>query len=332
MLRRAGVVWLLVAVGITSPLGLQAAQIDLSLNVFYTNPTDSLSGGTWRLAAKSDEQGISAIIVRLSDITLNSAIAAGPRGVVNGDDAAGFSVFTRFLSMPGVTELSMGQHALSPEEVLGGEQTLFYGVGTIENGEPGDVGPTPSSLTSEMNIPWATGDDFSDSDWDTAAILASGSFAAGMIPAFAGTQTGNIFTSAGSSTVPGSVSPLSSGNGEITTVVRDNLSEFLLGDYNQDGKVSAADYTVWRDTLGSMTDLRANGDNIGPSMDLIDEADYDVWIANYGMGSGAGSGSSAQAAAAVPEPSAGLLAVLGFLFLAHFYVWNGRRSDLMKNP
>ena len=35
------------------------------------------------------------------------------------------------------------------------------------------------------------------------------------------------------------------------------------GDFNGDGKVDAADYTVWRDTLGSTSDLRANGDNTG---------------------------------------------------------------------
>ena len=37
----------------------------------------------------------------------------------------------------------------------------------------------------------------------------------------------------------------------------------LPGDYNHNGMVDAADYTVWRDTLGSTTDLRANGDNSG---------------------------------------------------------------------
>ena len=35
------------------------------------------------------------------------------------------------------------------------------------------------------------------------------------------------------------------------------------GDYNQNHIVDAADYTIWRDTLGSTTDLRANGDNTG---------------------------------------------------------------------
>ncbi|MEX2168718.1 MAG: choice-of-anchor Q domain-containing protein [Pirellulales bacterium] len=53
----------------------------------------------------------------------------------------------------------------------------------------------------------------------------------------------------------------------------------LIGDYNGDGTVNAADYTVWRDTLSSTTDLRANGND---SNNLIDTADYSVWTANFG--------------------------------------------------
>ena len=60
----------------------------------------------------------------------------------------------------------------------------------------------------------------------------------------------------------------------------------LPGDYNFDGKVNVADFTVWRDTLGSTTDLSANG---GDSNNVIDTADYAVWTANFGetFGSGA---------------------------------------------
>lgn len=77
---------------------------------------------------------------------------------------------------------------------------------------------------------------------------------------------------------------------------------FTAGDYNGDGAVNAADYTIWRDTFGSTTDLRANGDNTGASQGTIDQADYAVWKTNFGSG-GAGA-----AVSSVPEPmSAGLL-------------------------
>ena len=54
------------------------------------------------------------------------------------------------------------------------------------------------------------------------------------------------------------------------------------GDYNHNGVVDAADYTIWRDTLGSTTDLRANGVNIGVSAGKIDQADYAFWKSHFG--------------------------------------------------
>jgi hypothetical protein len=66
------------------------------------------------------------------------------------------------------------------------------------------------------------------------------------------------------------------------------LSLSLPGDYNEDGSVNAADYTVWRDG-GSPDDTQAG---------------YDLWKANFGQSVGTGSSS------AVPEPSAVALAVL----------------------
>jgi len=64
-----------------------------------------------------------------------------------------------------------------------------------------------------------------------------------------------------------------------------------LGDYNHNGTVDAADYPIWRDTLGIVDDgvdppedLRANGSNEGASLNKIDQADYDVWKAAFGQG------------------------------------------------
>lgn len=57
---------------------------------------------------------------------------------------------------------------------------------------------------------------------------------------------------------------------------------FPSGDYNHDGIANLADYVVWRDTLGSTTDLRANGYNLGASENVIDQADYAIWNQNFG--------------------------------------------------
>jgi hypothetical protein len=55
-----------------------------------------------------------------------------------------------------------------------------------------------------------------------------------------------------------------------------------LGDYSLNSFVDAADYTIWRDTLGSTTDFRANGTNEGDSLDKIDQADYEYWKERFG--------------------------------------------------
>ena len=56
----------------------------------------------------------------------------------------------------------------------------------------------------------------------------------------------------------------------------------LLGDYNGDGiangSVGSEDYTIWRDTLGSTSDLRADGDDNG----VIQEADWIIWKSHFG--------------------------------------------------
>lgn len=94
-------------------------------------------------------------------------------------------------------------------------------------------------------------------------------------------------------------------------ILRTGLVEYVqiavAGDYNLNGVVDAADYSIWRDTLGSTTDLRANGDNTGASANKIDQADYTYWKNRFGNSGGSGSAS----VAAVPEPSTlGLLGVL----------------------
>jgi len=56
------------------------------------------------------------------------------------------------------------------------------------------------------------------------------------------------------------------------------LSDGVAGDYDGNGTVDAADYTVWRDTLGSQLDLRADGNGNG----FVDPGDYKFWKVRFG--------------------------------------------------
>jgi hypothetical protein len=83
----------------------------------------------------------------------------------------------------------------------------------------------------------------------------------------------------------------------------------LPGDYNNDGSVGAADYVVWRKTLGTTFNLSGNGDESGASAGIVDAADYAYWRANFGAPPG--SGSLAENQAAVPEPATIALVIFG---------------------
>ena len=96
----------------------------------------------------------------------------------------------------------------------------------------------------------------------------------------------------------------------------------VLGDYNFDGTVDAADYTVWRNSLGqSGVGLAADGNASG----AIDAGDYDVWKMHFGetAGSGSGAGSAGYGTRSVPttfapEPASAMLlvfAAIAIMFL-----------------
>lgn len=82
------------------------------------------------------------------------------------------------------------------------------------------------------------------------------------------------------------------------------------GDYNGDGVVNLADYTVWRDSFGqSGPSLAADGNGD----QKVDAADYQVWKLHFGMQAGD------QGAATVAEPASlylGCLTLLGTVGLA----------------
>lgn len=72
------------------------------------------------------------------------------------------------------------------------------------------------------------------------------------------------------------------------------------GDYNGDGMVNLADYTVWRDNLGAATEESLNG--VGDNMNGVDAGDYQLWKQQFGAAP-----LQTIVATAVPEPTAALL-------------------------
>jgi hypothetical protein len=79
----------------------------------------------------------------------------------------------------------------------------------------------------------------------------------------------------------------------------------LPGDYNSDGKVTAADYVVWRKYAGT-THVLPND----PTGGMIGPAQYTTWRSHFGNG-GLGVGSGLGSSGAVPEPASVFLALVG---------------------
>lgn len=273
--------------------------IDVSLNVHYAIPSDVNSGGTWQIIAKSDPEidfGIAGLNLRVTNINA-AVVKEGPRGTVNGSDPAGFAVLDVFPNA-GYRSLLITQEPAFAG--AGEEESAFYGVGTIPNGMPGDLGPTFSSLTNLQDVPWATGDVFGESEWDTAAMFASGTFGLNVTPGFFAGSTGHVFSSIGTSTSFGAASAAT-----ITTTVRTNFMEApLLPDYNNNGVVDAADYVLWR--KGSPA-ADGNGDT------FVDQQDYELWREHFGAIVGGGGAGSGFSGASVPEPASCVLLVFGLL-------------------
>lgn len=81
----------------------------------------------------------------------------------------------------------------------------------------------------------------------------------------------------------------------------------LLGDFNYDGVVNAADYTVWRDALALGSPIVNDNDGVA------DVGDYTSWKANFGQ-------PSPPSVVAAPEPGAWSIA-----FSAAGFLIQGRR-------
>jgi hypothetical protein len=99
------------------------------------------------------------------------------------------------------------------------------------------------------------------------------------------------------------------------------------GDYNGDGMVDAADYTVWRDqmgatgTAGSVLGDGTSDDLLGVPDGKVDQFDYAYWKAQFGTNPGSG----AFNGAGVPEPTTMTMSLC--FGLASALLARRRRSD-----
>ena len=92
-------------------------------------------------------------------------------------------------------------------------------------------------------------------------------------------------------------------------VLTDFVPVALPGDYNHNGIVDTADYTIWRDSLGRTgVGLAADGNG----NNKIEAGDYNVWKTHFGQIS-LGNGSAESSNIAIPEPAPSGMLLVGML-------------------
>lgn len=94
------------------------------------------------------------------------------------------------------------------------------------------------------------------------------------------------------------------------------------GDFNGDGMVNLADYTVWRDSFGASGTRRYSGADATGDGNVTAE-DYEVWKTNFGSQL---EGTSANGTTAVPEPTAWLLFAGALAILSRYVDRRPRRA------
>ncbi len=196
------------------------------------------------------------------------------------------------------------------------------GDSVLKNDSPFDItisGYSILSASGSLLTNWNSLTDQGITGWQEAnpsptalSELAASASSALFLPAGASYSLGTLFPLAGTQDLELEfllVGDASASTGEVMYSLP--VVQVLPGDYNLDSLVDAADYTVWRDTLGATVPngTGADGNNDG----MITSLDYNIWKNNYGSSLPA---AGSLVAGAVPEPGAMALLLLAASGLA----------------
>jgi hypothetical protein len=106
------------------------------------------------------------------------------------------------------------------------------------------------------------------------------------------------------------LSDILAANSDVTTFQQNVFFVPGTADFNGDGFVDAADYSIWRNSVGNDgAALLADADNNGK----VDVEDYNLWKQLYGSRYGTAAGNGSRAA--VPEPSSAIMLLIAAMSL-----------------
>lgn len=182
-----------------------------------------------------------------------------------------------------------GSRGTAAAETAALTQYVQAGGGVFVAGGTGDLGnaaeeaeawaPLLSEFGLKLGAAWFGGDAGSLSEVPTAAVPPASLGVSSVIWSMG--QLATVLDSMDPLTdvaLRGDFSAVGSGpQGSINDLLAIYEKPFLAGDYNDDGQVDSADYTVWRDSLGEPISLPGDA-----TPGVVDASDYLVWRDNYG--------------------------------------------------
>lgn len=265
-----------------------AADVDVSIDTAIISGSIEKTGlGTLRLSQSNSQSGTTVTTGKLlvtnttGSATGGAAVTVGPNGAIGGTGTI-FGIVT-----------------------VAGELAPGLSIGTI------NVGSLAMQSGSNLSIEIGSAASYDRVAVGGGVMIDSGAsidvaFSPGFTPTFG--QSYSILTAGG--TVTGAFGEVNTNGPAMVArnvsggVVLELLSG-LAGDFNNDGAVNAADYSLWASNLGSPASMLLNAGEA----ETVDAALYTVWRDNEGA-------TLPATASAVPEPTAALLVLCGLASLA----------------
>jgi uncharacterized protein (TIGR03382 family) len=287
------------AVAAMASSAMAQANVQLSLNLRYTDPADPSEGGQWYLVAKTDDpDGISAISAYISNITPTAASMTYGNGSGPGATAYGAANSTTAATLGAITN---GGNPFAA--TIGGAVNVVYGqdLTTTIVADVGQGAGTPGNVAS---------DPLKNANWNNAAVIATGTWTGSARPAFVSAGA----NSTDSNTLGGTTLGSPAFDANTTTTVRgDSLFSLGLntpgtaglraGDANRDFAVTGADFAILQNNFNQAPGTKGWDQGDFNDDGNVSGADFALLQNNFGQPA------TAPQVAAVPEPGTISLAI-----------------------